>query len=120
MFLDDSWDIFYELRHSIAVAGDNFLDLPVLRGGEYEKIIYAAARQTVGGAKPSSLGVLIGDDYHIFETILAPAANEVIANRFEITLGEGMRFRAEFLNMAGAEIIELFVHGFRKFHEKVK
>ncbi len=114
MEFDDSWDVFYEYRTGVAVALINRLTLPVLHPKEEEYIKYAIARMTVGGAKPLTLGVLIGGQFYRFSGDLAPAAGELIGGILELTLTGGMQFVAQFEAMAGAEVMDLFVHGFRK------
>lgn len=114
MYINDNWDIFYDHRVRIATGAVEVVQFPLLKGPEMEVIKYATVSQNNAGARILSLGVFIGGQFYRFFRETTGAVYQPVGGLLELTISEGMRFGAVCASMVAADVIELFVHGFRK------
>jgi hypothetical protein len=109
------WKPLYDFRNNgAAAAGTNFLFLPRILPGREMKVKYASCGTSVGGAKPISMGVTIQSLYYPFWGDDAPGNNEMLGFIMDLHLTEGMLFTARFELCVGAEVLDMFAHGFER------
>lgn len=109
------WEPFYEGLTAVAVAATpRYLSLPVLLPGEEMFILRAAYRTSANTVNPIAVGVFQYERFFRMAETLAPVAETLYPVSLDILLSEGMSFRGYYGSPAGAEVIELYIHGLRR------